>query len=687
MLPVETVPHRGTVAGMSRRLAVLFTGVVLCAGMPARAGLEIAGTAVVPHHRAESMRYRRPPEPDLGAWVQVMVRNTGEAPVTLPAGVRVTAAGRDPDALLTAREWTWYDLPQAWTNRAVTLPPGALTVWEFNGRTAAWRTGEAALGVPDHPPLTVPLSPAQVSLQAVTFLGPAGDFRPDKVVVHVANGGDSAVTLAGLRLWRPAERATWEVFHPGEWRTNFAAFPADAVIPAGGRGGFELATGPFEPGHGVVEVRVRAADGEESSLWSRQRVWRTTFDISGGWVGSEAADGRSTLTHEPFLRLLRRLHVNTAHLEDNVPGYTDHAELYARHPLKYFHGLVDFAKYDTDALLPRIHAVEFLGEPQYGGGRPVPPMEVWQAFRPYYATRLPTTLTHSEERIWREYAGLSDYPHYDAYRVTAPSPDLWSAYDRWDGERLRWGAPLETIGDMCRSLREENRPRPTAYWSQGPHAGWGVYAGRRRTSPTPDEIRLQAWHALASRITSLYWFNLTLPSLLKFPDTWAELARIGREIRTLEPLFLRGAVTAFRPQPRAGRPDWELAVIGAPDAALLVALDLDYRPDPAARVFQFGAPRAAEFRFSLPTWLPRPVAVWRLDDGGFTEVAAEVAAGELTLRDTVSRVAIYVAGAEPAVLEALQARRAAALAAEAATDIADLGDPGLLQTLRAIVKR
>ena len=185
------------------------------------------------------------------------------------------------------------------------------------------------------------------------------------------------------------------------------------------------------------------------------------------------------------------MHVNTAHIAD-TPGYTDQNGedgLYTRYPLKYFNKLQPFEHYDSDAMLPRLHAVEFLGEPRYGGGRPVPPMEGWKSLAPYQLTRLATTVTHSEERIWRYYAGLSDYPHYDAYRISPPRPMLRSKYDRWGGPTIRWGVPLETIGEMCRSLRELNRPMPTAYWSQGPHAGWEVYGGRRRTSPTPAELR------------------------------------------------------------------------------------------------------------------------------------------------------------------------------------------------------
>ena len=136
---------------------------------------------------------------------------------------------------------------------------------------------------------------------------------------------------------------------------------------------------------------------------------------------------------------------------------------------------------------------------------------------------------------------------------------------------------------MCRSLRELNRPMPCADWSQGPHEGWEVYGGRVRTSPTPDEIRLQAYHALSSRITSLYWFNLSLKSLLKFPDTWAELARVGREIRLLDDFYLEGNAYRYARQMRDGRPDWDVASISAPQGALLLRSTSTIGPTKATR--------------------------------------------------------------------------------------------------------
>ncbi|MCH1504029.1 MAG: hypothetical protein L7V86_10630 [Verrucomicrobiales bacterium] len=178
-------------------------------------------------------------------------------------------------------------------------------------------------------------------------------------------------------------------------------------------------------------MRLTDTDGQPVTAWAHQRIKREVFDISGGWV-AEKLGTINTLQAEPYLKTRRRLHVN-AGIHQEVSGYSD-SVLFERYLLTYMNRLQPLSLYDTDAVLPRIHAVEFLGEPEYGGGTPVAPQDVWKAFTPYAPTRLPTSVTHSEERIWRYYAGLLDCTHYDAYRVTVPSPDSWSRYDRWDGE-------------------------------------------------------------------------------------------------------------------------------------------------------------------------------------------------------------------------------------------------------------
>jgi hypothetical protein len=237
---------------------------------------------------------------------------------------------------------------------------------------------------------------------------------------------------------------------------------------------------------------------------------------------------------------------------------------------------------------------------------------------------------------------------------------------------------------MSRSLRELNRPRPVAYWSQGAHHDWNGYGGRKRGSPTPDELRLQAYHALASRITSLYWFNLSLRSLVAFPDLIDPITRVGRETRMLEDFYLEGDATHHERVTRDGRPDWDLDVVAGPRGAVLFALDLAYTPDPVGKVFQFGPPRDVNLRFPLPAWLRSPAEVFRVDADGVTPVTPSLQDGILTLRDRISRVAIYVAASQPGEGSRLESRRLALLAAEAAIGFDPARNPEDLAALQKL---
>lgn len=602
--------------------------------LPVAAGAgQVVGVTVTPHVMAPSMRYSRPRGGGPAARVQLFVKGPA-----MPGRF----AGKAPADLLKSGDWAWHD-----TGAAVSAPVGALCVWTFNGKSERWGVGQsfevegeglAATRVAINAPLRW--------MSAVTFLADDGSAYPDTVVVHVANEGADPVSVTGLRLWLPRTGATWQTLWPQK------PVPVSLKVPASDKAVLVKRVGRLPLTYCAVELTTSAGP-----LWAHLRIKREAFDISGGWVGDH-------VTKEPYLQLLSHLHVNTGHL-GATPGFTDNPDLYRRFPLKLFNKLDPLATFDTDAWLPNIHAVEWLGEPQYGGGRPVPPQDVFDQLLPYRTTRLATTVTHSEERIWRWYAGLSDYPHYDSYRVVAPSADQWRLYDRWGGKRLRWGAPLETIGDMCRSLRELNRPAPCAYWSQGPHEGWDGFDGRARRSPTPEELRSQAIHALATRITSLYWFNLSLKSLMAFPDTWDAMTRIGREIRMLDDLYLTGDAYRFeRLALPDGSPDWDLASIAAPDAALLFALDTRYAPDPKANVFQFGPPRAAAFRFALPSRLRKPIDVYRVDADGIHPVRWAATAAGVEITDTRTQDGIYVATRDRGLRTKLEAKRLKAMAHE-----------------------
>jgi len=603
--------------------------------------LSLEGVTVTPHLQSHQMRYRKKTDFSLGARTQLFIQNVSKSPLSLKPDTDIRLRGLTPKELLEADEWAWYDFPDAWKEQPLTLAPEALTVWTWNGKHEQWGAGKSAnmsIKLPEKDGGTtqfqVPIKQPQAWLSAVTFLGEQENSFPDRLIFHVANEKESSLRLESCRLWLPENNSTWRVLLPQKWNSNLETFPRDGMIPSGDRGGAIVSTGTLPLTYTALEVRLRDSRNDPVTLWAHLRVKREVFDISGGWVSSKV-NGHSTLTFEPYLKTLRRMHINTGHIGE-VGGYTDNTELYLRYPL-------DLKRYDTDSMLKHIHAVEFLGEPQYGGGRPVHPMEVWRKLTPYQSTRLATTVTHSEERIWRFYAGLSDYPHYDAYRVCAPSPDSWRLYDRWPDERIRWGAPLETIGEMTRNLRELNRPASIAYWSQGAHSGWSHYGGRQRTSPTPQELRAQAYHALAGRITSLYWFNLSLKSILKFPDLIEPISIVGREIRLLENYYLEGDAYHYERLAKNGKPDWDVSVIASPEGAVLFALDIDYKPDTTEKLFKFGPARDAEITFPLPTYLRNPARVLQINASEIKSVPFESTAKGIQIKTKFGDVNVFVA--------------------------------------------
>jgi len=643
---------------------VIFVAVLISfMGSIAGAQLELAGLGVTPHVQSFNMRYRRDPDPELGARVELFLRNQDQVPLIMGPEFPATFDGQSAEHWLASGDWAWHDTPSARSNETVSLAPAALTVWSFNSKSTKWGEGtqhQLVFGNDSATPLEFSLEKPSVWLSAVTFLGEGDSVQPVRIMVHVANESGHSVTPRACRLWLPAGPSVYRVLHPQDWRRNLQRFPADAGIESGGKGGFVVETGPLPLTYCAVEVETSIQGGKVISLWAHLRIKREVFDMGGGWVAERIGD-RNTLQAVPYLKTLRRMHINSG-MHQDVAGYSD-TSLFDQYPLKYMNRLEPFERYDTDLMLPRIHAVEFQGEPQYGGGRPVPPQEVLTHFLPYGPTRLSTSVTHSEERIWRYYAGLSDYPHYDAYRVCAPAPDSWTRYDRWGGERLRWAAPLETIADMTRSLRELNRPRPIAYWSQGAHDGWGRYGGRQRTSPTPDELRAQAYHALSQRITSLYWFNLSLKSLLKFRDLIEPITRVNREIRLMEDLLLEGDAFEYRRELDEGQLSWDLASVIGPSGGLLFAHDLAYVPGLDEKVFKF-RPRDGVFIFKLPAYLRKPTQVFRLDADGLHDVTFTVEGNRIIIHDRVMVAGIYVVSQDDNLRTALEARHASLIAFE-----------------------
>lgn len=102
---------------MSRQPAIhriVLVCIGLCTLGPLEAA-EIRGVTVTPHVIAESMKYRRPRDPELGAKVQLFVKGTA-----LPR----LFDGKRPEELLASGDWAWHDL-----NTAVQGTEDSLSVW------------------------------------------------------------------------------------------------------------------------------------------------------------------------------------------------------------------------------------------------------------------------------------------------------------------------------------------------------------------------------------------------------------------------------------------------------------------------------------------------------------------------------------------------------------------------------
>ncbi len=618
--------------------------------------LSLAGQSVTPHIQSSMMRYRQPINPELGARVELFLRNDGEKAISLSDKTSIRFDGNTPQELIDQNQWAWHDTVASRGSSATRIPPGALLAWRLNTMGNKWGTNTGHQI--DIAGQSIPLSFDRPTtwLSAITFLSSGDQLQPDTIVVHVANDGSQPIRLIRCRLWLPRPQESVQVFYPGDWQSHLQWFGNDGLVPPKERNGFQLKLGPLPLTYTVVEVEYDTGKGKPESLWAQLRIKREVFDISGGWI-----DSKGKLATETLLKTYKRMHLNTGHFGE-VSGYTDNPVLYEKYPLKRFNKLENLERYDRDEMLPQIHAVEFLGEPQYGGGTPVPPQKVWEAFVPYHKSRLPTTVTHSEERIWRYYAGLSDYPHYDAYRITAPAADAWSRYDRWGGEKIRWAAPLETIGEMTRSLRELNRPRPIAYWSQGAHS-WRSWS-RKRGSPTPAELRSQAYHALGQRITSLYWFNLSLESLLRYPDLINPITRVNREILMLEPFLLEGDAYNFE-----SVDGFDLSSVTGPRGGLLFINDIGYEARDKELRF---SPRKTSSRFRLPVYLRGAREILKLGANGVEDVDASFDSASVTIHDTVEIAGLYILTRDPAYQTALSTKWKRLLEEEARYEF----DPG-----------
>lgn len=603
--------------------------------------LSIIGLNKVDHKIEPSLKYKFQHSNDLSARYQIFIKNISQQPINVENIKKIYINGRSPDEWHNCKIFSWYRFPYQHSNFPEEIPANSLMIWEFNGRNNKWLQSSNIHFRSNAIDTTIKDDNQLIYISNIVFTGPEKLLHPDLVTIHIFNDSKQDYRVSDIIFWQPSQNASWHFLYPVDSVTEFKTIPNDKRIMSGEKSILQINSKKFMLGYIAIQVRLSNSSGGVKEIWAYVKIKKESFDISSGW-SNNLIDGKPAFLNEEFLKILKYLHVNTAHY-NGQPGYSDNDQLFSRYPIKYFGSIVPWENFDKDSLLHRIHAIEILGEPQYGGGNPVDPQQVNMELIKFAPSRIPTTLTHSEERIWRFYSGLSDYPHYDAYRVSSPSADKWRNYDRWNGKKISWGAPLETIGTMTRSLKYLNRPAPVAYWSQGPHSGWQVYGGRKRTSPTASELRVQAYHALSTGITSLYWFNLSHTALIKYPDLIEPMKRIGREILLLDSFYIHGTQWIYEQQFETNKPIWDLSTFVAPQGVILFALDLDYSINSGLKTFTFTSKKKANLKFKLPKWVDTQWELFCLSEDGLTQIGYElISDNSILINDEITEVGVYV---------------------------------------------
>lgn len=603
--------------------------------------LELIGVNKVDHTIESSLKYNEPHSKDLSSRYQFFVLNNTDKPIDSHQFRNTLLNGKSPDQLHKNGMISWFQFPDQDNKFPNLFPPRALMVWQFNGKKNDWLSADGLRISNPAIDTTIVSKQESIEIEYVAFTGKNENIHPDLATMHLFNHSTSSYRIIDVLFWQPLSNATWQILLPGKRILPLTSLPQDGIIEPGAKGIFQFKNDDFRLGQVAIQVRLEDQKGLEIHRWAYVKIKKEHFEISAGWA-NDPIQGKPALTNEYFLKTLKALYITTAHY-NGQKGFTDNPSLYSRYPLKYFGHIVPWQKFDTDTLLPRIHGIETLGEPQYGGGKPVDPQDVSSALLPFAPSRIPTTLTHSEERIWRFYAGLSDYPHYDAYRVSAPSADEWTKYDRWKGKHIGWGSPLETIGTMTRSLKSLNRPLPVAYWSQGPHIGWEVYGGRKLTSPTPSELRSQAYHALSTGITSLYWFNLSYKSLITYPELLEPMQRIGREINLLGSFYIHGTQWTFETIGSESQPKCDYSMIVAPQGVVLFINDLDYSINTADKTFIFSKNNPVNPKFNVPKWVNKNWVLLELNNEGLKQIEYQISdSNKLSFNIIINEVGIYV---------------------------------------------
>lgn len=504
-------------------------------------------------------------EPNRGGIVSAYVRNVSDAPVRLRFW---RLNGRDESLYRVDRLAVWDRTCHA------TLPPGATTVVEINGRTADFGPGgefrfswvddswEEVGGVETR----LEEDPVQVSFIRL---------HPDRATLDVVlrQSGTDTVALGDLEVvGRPAAR-------PPVWTSTVIAGPGLSI-------GRVVLAAPIPSAELVVVKATVSVAGVPRRIFAHRRAFADRFPI-GTWGAAE-----------PLRDQLHRMHIDTAvvHGRRSDAFFGRDAARFGMRAMVHTGIVTDVDLVRDLSASPHVACWMLQDEPDWS----IPPAQVLlaeQTVRSHDSAH-PTMVTLCRNVRFFEYAPIVDIPCMDHYCVTAPSSSRWPH---------PWGTRLEETAFYTRDLKAAAEPRPVWVWTQG-LAQWTERPAR--PVPTVAELSAQLVLNLSRGAKGILWFSFSDDLGAAYPDVRDAMAGWSRVLALLREDLL-GAEPCPRPTEAPASLDARLLV--GRDAAILCLTNLDYEITPECHVFRERS--RVTVSITLPDWL-RPTRALRLDHTG-----------------------------------------------------------------------
>ena len=565
-----------------------------------------------------------------GALIKFFISNRSETDTILPT---VRFNGKTGKELLEAGIVSYCNTPEIReSNTALSskIPPSCIDLYVLNVTDSNFYSKGIRLTIDDRlssKSFGQDLKIEEHLLAAERILFTSSDMskHPDGFRVYLRNKGSEMVTVTGINFFESSgdTRKHWWIEQPEEGDAEW--FGRRNVVPAGDFNGAYVKTGKLPFGELLVEINYKKGRDRYKEIFNIKPLI-IDFSFGMGWAEKDLAGSNA------FCRTMSLLHLNT--VNGNASGFFSQADKATKYEVKKFARLQDVEVQNRPENLNRIHAAEHFGEPQFSRR---PAQEIYDYYTTYRNSGYPSTLTLSHEPGFNRYAGVVDFPHFDAYRVTAPHADRWGEYKKYGEKNVRWGAPLETIGDYMRTLHRISVPNPVAAWTQGMSNDWSHRLRSGGGNPNNLEMRLQAYEAIANGAISLYWFNMSGKNIINSRQSLAEIQRINRELKIADEYISLSAPYSWEQKFN----DADMNVLAGSNYAVLMAMDLNYSVAPENQFVSSGR-RKIEMEFSIPDYLYDCKTVAKITNDGVLKMKVSTTDGKINITDNVETTAIYI---------------------------------------------